>query len=384
VGILVLYGLTPSRLAVGLLKCREGAHSPAQGCCWANNLDSGVGFLGRVVMKNRMRSVRLIFLSCLITGICWFPSRGLAQQVLELQPNVQPFPASQPALVRDASGRTQLLFSTTSWNSGDGPLELIAGARDSTSLKQDVHQRVYLSDGNFYDRLAGTFVWHPEHNHFHFEDYAVYTLQPFNAPGGSARTGSKTTFCLMDTTQVNTSLPGAPTSAVYTTCHPDVQGMSVGWGDTYGRTLAGQSIDFTANPSGDYTLMIEIDPKKRLLESDDGDNTSCALLRINVTTLTVQVLGSGCDTVVDAIQPNAIRPGAGVDVTITGAGFAAGMGVSFENGSGPRPTASNVVIHDANTLTARVTVKKGGARGTRVWDVRVGSGVLVDGLTVLP
>jgi Lysyl oxidase len=335
-------------------------------------------------MAHRRRGLLLILFSCVIAGLFGGTRSGWAQQVLELPPNVQPFPASNLALVRDTAGRTQLLFSTTSWNSGDGPLELIAGARDSTSLKQDVYQRVYRSDGNFYDRLAGTFVWHPEHHHFHFEDYAVYTLQPVNAPGGSARTGSKTTFCLMDTTPVNTRLPGAPTSAVYTTCHPDVQGLSVGWGDTYGRTLVGQAIDFTANPSGDYTLMIEIDPKKRLLESDDGDNTACALLRINATTLTVQVLGSGCDTVVDAIQPNAIRPGSGVDVTITGAGFAAGMGVSFENGSGPRPTASNVVIHDAHTLTARVTVKKGGARGARVWDVRVGAGVLLDGLTVLP
>jgi hypothetical protein len=159
--------------------------------------------------------------------------------------------------------------------------------------------------------------------------------------------------------------------------------MSVGWGDTYGRNLAGQFIDFTGNPSGDYKLIIEVDPKKRLLEIDDGDNTSCALLRINVTNSTVQVLGTGCDTVVSSIQPNSMRPGS-FSVTITGAGFAAGMGVSFENGSGPRPTASNVIVHDANTITANVTVKKGGSRSARVWDVRVGSGILFDGFTVLP
>jgi hypothetical protein len=382
--MLVLYGYSPLRPAVGVLAVEKQPTLPFKWVVAPGAWRAALILLGELSMENRLRGLLLILFSCVIAGIFWCTPSGFAQQVLELQPNVQPFPASNPALVRDASGRTQLIFSTTSWNSGDGPLELIAGARDSTSLKQDVYQRVYLSDGNFYDRLAGTFVWHPEHNHFHFEDYAVYTLQPFNAPGGSARTGSKTTFCIIDTTPVNTSLPGAPPSAVYTTCNPDVQGMSVGWGDTYGRTLAGQSIDFTANPSGDYKLMIEIDPKKRLLESDDGDNTSCALLRINATNLTVQVLGSGCDTVVDAIQPNSMHPGSVVDVTITGAGFAAGIGVSFENGSGPRPTASNVVVHDANTITARVTVKKGGSRGARLWDVRVGSGVLLDGFTVLP
>jgi hypothetical protein len=335
-------------------------------------------------MEHRMHSILRIFFSCWLAGLCWSTPIGFAQQALDLQPNVQPLPASNPALVRDASGHTQLIFSTTSWNTGAGPLELRAGERDSTSLKQNVYQRIYRTDGSSYDRLAGTFVWHPEHNHFHFEDYAVYTLQPFNAPGGSARTGSKTTFCIMDTTPVNTSLPGAPARAVYTTCNPDVQGMSVGWGDTYGRNLVGQSIDVTDNPSGDYTLRIAIDPKKRLLELDDGDNTSCALLRINPTNATVQVLGSGCETVVSAIQPNAVRQGAAVHVTITGAGFANGMAVTFENGSGARPTASHVTVVDATTITAEVTVKKGGPKSPRFWDVRVGSGVLFDGFLVQP
>jgi hypothetical protein len=382
--MLVLYGYAPSPPAVGLRAVEKQPTLPCKGVVAPGAWLAALILLGELSMEHRLRGLLLILFSCVIAGLCWGPRSGVAQQVLELQPNVQPFPASQPALVRDAAGRTQLIFSTTSWNSGAGPLELIAGARDSTSLKQDVYQRVYLSDGNFYDRLAGTFVWHPEHNHFHFEDYAVYTLQPFNAPGGSARTGSKTTFCIIDTTPVNTSLPGAPPSAVYTTCNPDVQGMSVGWGDTYGRNLAGQSIDFTANPSGDYKLMIEIDPKKRLLEIDDGDNTSCALLRINATNLTVQVLGSGCDTVVSSIQPNVVRQGAAVHVTITGAGFANGMTVTFEDGSGARPTASHVTVVDANTIMADVTVKKGGPKSPRFWDVRVGSGVLFDGFLVQP
>ena len=175
---------------------------------------------------------------------------------------------------------------------GDGPLDLHAGETDTGSSRQNVYQRVYLSNGGFDDRLAGTFVWHPLHNHFHFEDYAIYTLQPVNAPGGSQRIGSKTTFCIIDTTPVNTSLPGAPPTPVYTTCGPAIQGMSVGWGDTYGRQLPGQLVDFTGNPSGDYKLTIEIDPKKRLIETNDGDNISCVLLRINAVDKTVTVLDS--------------------------------------------------------------------------------------------
>jgi Lysyl oxidase len=349
-----------------------------------------------------MRKLRLglrILALCGATTFLFVPA-GYAQQVSELTPNLQPRPAFGFALVPNGPGGTDrppcpfswcLIFSTTSWNGGDGPLELHAGEIDTGSSRQNVYQRVYLSDGGFYDRLAGTFVWHPAHNHFHFEDYAIYTLQPVNAPGGSQRIGSKTTFCIIDTTPVNTSLPGAPPTPVYTTCGPAIQGMSVGWGDTYGRQLAGQLVDFTGNPSGDYKLTIEIDPKKRLIETSEEDNTSCVLLRINDINSSVTVLdNTGCDgpateVIVDAIVPGTARRGSvTTGVSITGSGFAPGMQVSFENGSGPRPTASSVVVHDANTVTATVTVKSGGGKGDRVWDVRVGPAVLPNGFEVLP
>jgi hypothetical protein len=305
-----------------------------------------------------------------------------AQQVLELKPDLRAL-AADAVMLLDG---TTLRFSTTSWNAGAGPLELRAG--ETGSAGQNVYQRVYLSDGGSYDRMVGTFEWHPEHNHFHFQDYALYTLQPVNAPGGSQRTSSKTTFCVMDTTRVDTSLPGAPGGPVYTTCGPSIQGMSVGWGDTYAYYLAGQSIDFSGNPSGDYRLSIEIDPKKKLLELTDGDNISCVLLRINVSSSTVTVLNSaGCDesgteVVVSSIQPSIASKGSVVAVTITGSGFAAGMPVTFENGSGPSPTATDVTFLDANTITANVTVAKGGGGRERVWDVRVGPGVLPDGFKV--
>ena len=338
-------------------------------------------------MNTRTVLVPITFMSWVLGAILWFSAIGSAQQVLELTPNLQPLPASDLSLV----GGTTLLFSTTSWNNGAGPLELRAGEIDTVGNRQNVYQRVYLSDGGFYDRLAGTFVWHPEHNHFHFEDYALYTLQPFNAPGGSQRTSSKTTFCVMDTTKINGSLPGAPGSAVYTTCGNTIQGMSVGWGDTYGYFLFGQSIDFTGNPSGDYKLIIEIDPKKRIIESSEEDNISCVLLRINVANSSVTILNSaGCDApaggevVITSIQPSSAPRGSLTTVTIVGSGFAAGMQVSLENGSNPRPTVSNVRVLDANTITADVTVKSGGSGRDPVWDVRVGPSVLPDGFTVLP
>lgn len=67
--------------------------------------------------------------------------------------------------------------------------ELIAGA--TSSQGQDVYQRVYNSDGTYTDYFAGTFVWHPAHNHFHFNDYALYSLSPINAPGGRRRAAAR-------------------------------------------------------------------------------------------------------------------------------------------------------------------------------------------------
>ncbi len=337
----------------------------------------------------RKRTLRALLLApCwTLAGVLLVAPVAWSQQVLELKPNLQPFPASNLALVPSSVGEATLIFSTTSWNTGEGPLELIAG--ETGSAGQNVYQRVRLSDGGFYDRLVGTFEWHPQHNHFHFQDYALYTLQPVNAPGGSQRTSSKTTFCVMDTTKIDGSLPGAPKRAVYTTCGPAVQGMSVGWGDTYGNHLAGQGIDFSGNPSGDYKLIIEIDPKKRLIETSDSDNVSCLLLRIDVASSTVEPIGTSCDgpdgeVIVSAIVPSAAPKGDVASVTITGSGFAPGMAVKFENGSGPRPTVSNVTVVDPSTLTATVTLKSGGGGRDAVWDVRVGSGVLADAFTVLP
>src|SRR5262245_12157607 len=231
-------------------------------------------------MNSYITRIPMLLLAGLIAVNLPAISIAAPRQVLELKPNLQAFPAGNLAIIQDLSGATQRLCSATTWNNGDGPLVLVAGQTDAATEKQKVYQRVFLSDGTFHDRVAGDFVWHPSHNHFHFEDYALYTLQPFNAPGASARTSSKTSFCVMDTTPVDTRLLGAPNKPVYATCGNVMQGMSVGWGDTYGSNLAGQSIDLTGLPDGDYKLIIEADPKKRLLEINNSDNASCVLLRI--------------------------------------------------------------------------------------------------------
>ena len=177
-------------------------------------------------------------------------------------------------------------------------------------------------------------------------------------------------------------MPGAPQSAVYTTCNPTVQGLSVGWGDRYGPTLPGQAIDITGDPEGDYDLRIHSDPGERLVETDETDNVSCIRLHINPAARTFQPIGICGAVTVTSITPSTTRPGTSVNVTISGSGFTQGVAVGFENGSGPAPVAVNVVVVNANTITATVSVKNGGGKQSRVWDVRIGSGVLFRGFTV--
>jgi hypothetical protein len=179
-----------------------------------------------------------------------------------------------------------LRFSAINWNSGDGKLELIGGEIDSTTNKQKVYQLVYSSSDTYRYIFAGSFDWHAAHNHMHFNDFALYDLQSVSNPN-SHRYAQKTTFCVMDTTKINGSLPRAPTSAVYTTCGASKQGMSVGWGDKYGYQLAGQYIDISNLANGDYYLKIHVDPKKRILEKNEDDNISSRKIRISGTTVTL-------------------------------------------------------------------------------------------------
>jgi hypothetical protein len=217
----------------------------------------------------------------------------------------------------------------------------------------------------------------------------VYTLHPVAEPWVSDRPGSKVSFCLLDNTKINTRLPNAPKKAVCLLCNPDIQGISVGWGDTYRYGLDGQSVDFTGNPSGDYLLTIEINPNGNLVESNYTDNFACALLRINREALSVQVLDTTCNPVygtvtINSITPDRVQIGSQVIVTIDGSGFGNGIDVHFSNGSGKIPVVSNVqVASNGTSITATVKVPTGGSTADPVWDLHVGQAELADALTVV-
>jgi hypothetical protein len=98
----------------------------------------------------------------------------------------------------------------------------------------------------------------------------------------------------MDTNRIDTKLDGAPKKASYKRCGTDIQGMSIGWGDQYGSHLSGQDIDISSLDTGDYKLIIEIDPQDNIVETNNSDNQSCILIHYDeLNAGAVSVVGDG-------------------------------------------------------------------------------------------
>jgi hypothetical protein len=305
----------------------------------------------------------------------------------ELRPNVRALPPRDIAMLNASS----MKFSATSWNAGDGTLELVPRNpfTDSTgTTKQPVDQKVYCSDGSSYLRPAGNAAYHPAHNHVHFNDYANYILEEDTASPQNPRKGTKTTFCIMDTTGVNTQVQGAATAPGFDWCPTqepgfNTQGMSVGWGDTYGASLSGQSIAIGDLAAGMYRLRHVFDPKTLLLETDENDNESCRKVEIGDGANGRFVADRGpCTAVpvprIDSISPATQPQKTCRSVTIVGANLVPELRVSFAGGTGPLPNMTNTKFDVAgNFITGTVCVpaarkgKKGGLGSSPVWDVRV-------------
>jgi hypothetical protein len=178
-------------------------------------------------------------------------------------------------------GGREIRFDTAMANGGKGPFELngtttVVTDPDGT-LRHLVNQKIFWDDGTTTSNPAGYFVYHPDHGHTHFDDFArayLRTRPTANWQDGAiVATGPKTSFCLIDSWHYNPGLPGSPSSGTYG-CSPTLQGISVGWADIYSQGLSGQSINITGLPNGDYWLEVEADTSNAILETNETNNTT--------------------------------------------------------------------------------------------------------------
>lgn len=159
--------------------------------------------------------------------------------------------------------------------------------------------------GNPLDHVAandGLFEYATCHNHFHFRNYASYEL--VSVATGEVLQAAKRGFCMVDVTRWRVS--GSSGKRTYNSCgsqaSPGFQGISVGWADTYARTLDGQFFVIDGVPPGDYIIRINVNPPfpcgpddgerprdasgacHMFLESDYGNNVGEALVTIGERT----------------------------------------------------------------------------------------------------
>jgi lysyl oxidase len=241
---------------------------------------------------------RMLLLATLALGLVAAASAfggaaGARTTATPLRPDIVPLPTSQ-VQIRYVHDRKRLYLSFETENTGVGPLEMQPVRDDcdgdgSTTDDRTALQHIYGdtdgsgaytpdSDTVVRTVVAGCFVYHAIHGHWHFQNFARYELLALD--GDRLRTHSKVGFCMLDTASVDGSLPGHPDSPRYTGC-PDLalQGISVGWADTYGVNTPGQFISVDGLRNGTYCLVGHADPTDRIVESDEADNEIRARVR---------------------------------------------------------------------------------------------------------
>ena len=228
----------------------------------------------------------------------------------ELLPNLQVRRAPFVTIEMDGGVR-KLRFNTEVANRGNGPLELQALNEECAGdpARYVTFQRLFHDGGEqdgIFDRTedtsftqkndVGCIIFHPKHDHWHFEDFARYELFKIRADGKlrkeAVADSDKVSFCMTDSASLGEPIPGTPTSSYYKAipqgCQQDEgdgtfppMGISVGWYDLYGYTLPGQALRITDLPDGPYCLRIRLDPTDRLREFKERDNGRRTRLRID-------------------------------------------------------------------------------------------------------
>jgi hypothetical protein len=207
-----------------------------------------------------------------------------------LLPDLQTLPPFDLVIEFEAQGERRLLrFSNSILNRGAGALELLGRLNPNTG-KTAVTQHIYRRDGALDEHAAGEFVFHPDHDHWHLANFARYEVWSLTPEGQLSRVlafTDKVSYCLRDNSR--SDVAGAA-RLTYARCNRALQGISVGWIDTYEFDTPGQIVDITAVPNGVYAVRSTVDPDNQLRESNDANNS--AIIYIELAGNRVSVIDS--------------------------------------------------------------------------------------------
>ena len=187
----------------------------------------------------------------------------------------------QLRITNPGDGTHSLQFSTTVVNLGAVDFRLRA-TRPDTNSNWTVYQVLPDRSGNLISyRTNATYIYGGDgHNHWHVRYLATYRLYRLS-DNAQVNHSLKSGFCFFDTSPYNLDLPGSPQAPVYNSLGCGAQdaivstmGLSVGWGDTYGRGLPGQEIDASGLPAGDYRLRVMADEAGNYYEQTRANNAN--------------------------------------------------------------------------------------------------------------
>ncbi len=203
------------------------------------------------------------------------------------QPDLRSLPAWGISLNKKG---TYLRFSATVWNAGDSPL-VVDGFRRDGEDEMDAYQYFFDAQGNQTGyQPVGALEWdkRPSHSHWHFEDFARYSL--LDAGKSEVSRSKKEAFCLANTDSVDLTVTGAdwkPENTDLSTSCGDYSSLSIrevlvsGWGDTYTQYRAGQSFPIADLPNGTYYIAVTANPGQNLVESDTTNNQALRQIRLS-------------------------------------------------------------------------------------------------------
>jgi hypothetical protein len=198
-----------------------------------------------------------------------------------LLPDLQTLPPTHLVLQFPNANQRLLRFTNSIINTGPGLLEVL-GRYDPNLAQVVVTQHLYRRDGAVQERLAGNFIFHPDHDHWHFEDFArydVWALTPDRELEAVIAFTDKVSYCIRD--NVRSEIEGAAARPRYQACDQELQGMAVGWIDIYEYDTPGQIVDITDLPDGVYALQSTVDPAGQIQEANDFNNSATVFFEIS-------------------------------------------------------------------------------------------------------
>ncbi|MBL7939080.1 MAG: hypothetical protein JNL43_06965 [Flavobacteriales bacterium] len=192
--------------------------------------------------------------------------------------------------------------------------------------RQVLYQRIYHKNGSamtYTDKKTGTMTYHPNHGHYHVDDWTTMTLriqdpsEPLPTKWPIVATGAKIGFCLMDYYDCwSSSAPGHcrtaqgitgsgsqlnttaqfPNNGLYRgySCGADYQGISTGRTDVYSESLEGMWINLMPNLcDSNYWIVAEVDPTNVFQEENEENNWAAIPFRLALQRVSGSSGGSG-------------------------------------------------------------------------------------------